>query len=116
MRMTESDWSVRVYNTETDETETVEVTAQTEDGARKAALEGVPDEWAVEVADRLCDFCKPAPHPRCEAYTEVSVVDESDIMDAPPGDFEAPKRAAWVCLEHYEVVQSLPTYRAAKEA
>lgn len=116
MRMTESDWSVRVYNTETDETETVTVRAQTEADARKAALDGVPDEWAAAVADRLCDFCKPAPHLRCEAYTAVSVVDESDIMDAPPETVEAPKRSAWVCLDHYEVVEQLPTYRAANEA
>lgn len=114
MRIPKADWSVRLYNEQKDEYETVEVTARTEDDAREAAIDGAPGEWEATVADRLCDLCKPAPHPRVEAYGSVTVIDESDVMDEPPGEFDAPERCAWVCIEHYQVVEKLPTYRSAK--
>jgi len=39
-----------------------------------------------------CDLCDPAPHPNCEAYTALEVMDprtqKTKVLD--------------VCLEHYE--------------
>ena len=42
-----------------------------------------------------CELCEPAPHPNCEVYTQMIVIDPAT------GD----RTAIDVCLEHYETLE-----------
>jgi len=100
-----SKWNVR-YRRESDdgyEYESGSVEADTQSEAEEKAQREAKHGWEVDELTRLCDFCEPEPHENCDAYTEITVVD-------PLRENEPAERPAWVCMEHFNVVQNLPKY------
>lgn len=111
-----SKWNVTFRRPDDDggfEYESGTVEAPTESEAEGEASVEKYGEWEVYELTRLCDFCEPAPHENCEAYTQISVADPGDVMNEPLGS-DAPERSAWVCIEHHNVVTKLPTFRAER--
>lgn len=60
-----------------------------------------------------CLLCAPAPHPNCESYTTLQVLDPSRV---PLGEDDADHLVSIpVCAEHYEAIQQYQRGRPVAE-
>lgn len=96
-------WRVTLHQTETDEWDEVQVTAEERDEAEELAT--APRQgWTATKAERLCVPCSAAPHKRCEASTELFVVDAERV---PLGEeIEDHLVAVPMCPEHISAFQT----------
>lgn len=83
-----------------------------ESGYEKVTVEEVSDRREAYQEDE-CLLCSPAPHPNCEMYTTVQVVDPSKV---PLGDDNEDHLVSIpVCLEHYQVFEQYQQGRNVAE-